>query len=80
MIDPTHTAVLSMDLQAGIVSIYVKDQAEFLARVVRLLDSARAQGMRIIHVRFGFRPGLPEVSNRNPLLAAIKQSLQHQRL
>ena len=31
--DPAHTAVLNMDCQTGIVSIYTKgDQAAFLAR------------------------------------------------
>ena len=80
-IDPARTAVLSMDLQAGIVSIYTKDQqTEFLARVARVLDWARARKIQVIHVRVGFRPGLPEVTSRNPLFATIKQSPQHQQL
>ena len=78
-LDPARTAVLSMDLQAGIVSIYVKDQ-ELLARAASVLQRARASGMRIIHVQVGFRPNLPEVSSRNLLFAAIKSSPQHQRL
>jgi nicotinamidase-related amidase len=36
--------------------------------------------MRVVHVQVGFRPGLPEVSPRNPLFSAIKNSPQHQRL
>jgi len=79
--DREHTAVLSMDLQAGIVSRYLGDQsAPFLERVARTLGAVRACGMRIIHVRVGFRPGLPEISARNPLFAAVKQSPQHQQL
>lgn len=77
--DPARTAVLSMDLQAGIVSIYVKDQ-DLLARAASVLQRARASGMRIIHVQVGFRANLPEVSTRNLLFAAIKSSPQHQRL
>jgi len=77
--DPARTAVLSMDLQAGIVSIYVKDQ-ELLTRAASVLQRARASAMRIIHVQVGFRPNLPEVGTRNPLFAAIKSSSQHQRL
>jgi nicotinamidase-related amidase len=77
--DPARTAVLSMDLQAGIVSIYVKDQ-ELLTRAASVLQRARASAMRIIHVQVGFRPNLPEVGTRNPLFAAIKSSPQHQRL
>jgi nicotinamidase-related amidase len=77
--DPERTAVLSMDLQVGIVSIYVKDP-ELLARAATVLRRARASGVRIIHVQVGFRPNLPEVSTRNPLFAAIKSSPEHQRL
>jgi nicotinamidase-related amidase len=36
--------------------------------------------MTVVHVRVGFRPGLPEVSSRNKLFAAIKLSSQHQQL
>jgi nicotinamidase-related amidase len=77
--DPARAAVLSMDLQAGVVSLYVKDQ-ELLTRAASVLRRARASGMRVIHVQVGFRPNLPEVSTRNVLLAAIKSSPQHQRL
>ena len=80
-IDPTRTAILSMDCQAGIVSIYAKDdQDAFLTRVSSILDHARAKGMTIIHVKVGFRPGLPEVSSRNTLFSAVKSSAQHQKL
>jgi nicotinamidase-related amidase len=79
--DPDHTAVLSMDCQTGIVSIYTRDAEEaFLARAAKVLNHARAAGMTIIHVRVGFRPGLPEISSRNPLFGAVKLSEQHQRL
>jgi nicotinamidase-related amidase len=80
-IDPARTAVLSMDCQAGIVSIYTREGKDaFLARVARVLNHARATGMTVIHVQVGFRPGLPEVSSRNALFGAIKSSEQHQRL
>jgi nicotinamidase-related amidase len=80
-IDPVHTAVLSMDCQAGIVSIYTRDAKDaFLVRVASVLNHARATGMTIIHIRVGFRPGLPEISSRNALLGAVKSSEQHQRL
>lgn len=78
---PAHTAVLSMDCQDGIVSIYAKnDKDAFLARAAGVLSHARAAGMTVIHVQVGFRPGLPEVSSRNILFGAIKSSPQHQRL
>ena len=69
-----------MDCQAGIVSIYAKPQDEFIARASSVLAAARTAGMTVIHVQVGFRPGLPEVSSRNKLFAAIKSSTQHQKL
>jgi nicotinamidase-related amidase len=79
--DPVHTAVLSMDCQAGIVSIYTREAKDaFLVRVASVLNHARAAGMTIIHVQVGFRPGFPEISSRNALFAAIKTSEQHQQL
>jgi nicotinamidase-related amidase len=80
-IDPNHTAVLNMDCQAGIVSIYTKtDKDAFLARAASVLNHARASHMTVIHVKVGFRPGLPEVSSRNQLFGPIKASPQHQSL
>jgi nicotinamidase-related amidase len=80
-IHPTRTAVLSMDCQAGIVSLYTRGGKDaFLARAKSVLQHARASGMTVIHVQVGFRPGLPEVSSRNALFGAIKSSDQHQQL
>jgi nicotinamidase-related amidase len=79
--DPAHTAVLNMDCQAGIVSIYTKgDRAAFLARAAGVLNYARASHVTVIHVKVGFRPGLPEVDSQNQLFGAIKASPQHQTL
>jgi nicotinamidase-related amidase len=79
--DPAHTAVLSMDCQAGIVSIYTREAKDaFLVRVASVLNHARATGMTVIHIQVGFRPGLPEISSRNALFGAVKSSVQHQRL
>ncbi len=77
-LDPPHTAVLSMDVQTGVVSAYVKDDG-FIPRVARVLDVARHAGMRVIHVKVGFRPNLPEASPRNVFASAVKASPQHQR-
>lgn len=80
-IDPARTAVLSMDCQAGIVSIYTRgDKDAFLARAAGVLNHARTSQMTVIHVKVGFRPGLPEVSARNQLFGAIKASPQHHSL
>ncbi len=78
--DPTCAAILSMDLQAAIVSIYTKGQDEFLPRIASVLGAARARGLKVIHVQVGFRPGLPEISARNVLFAAIKSNPQWQQI
>ncbi len=79
--DPVHSAVLCMDYQAGIVSIYAKGQQdELLARAANVLGRARRAGATVIYVHVGFRPGLPEIGSRNPLFAAIKASPEHQQL
>ncbi len=77
---PSHTTVLAMDCQAGIVSFYAKPQEEFVERAASVLRAARSAAMPVIHVQVGFRPGLPEVSDRNRLFGAIKSSPQHQKL
>jgi nicotinamidase-related amidase len=77
--NPNHTAMLSMDLQSGIVSIYTRDDG-LVTRTAELLQNAREAGCTIIHVKVGFRSGLPEVHRRNMLLGALKDSPAHQKL
>lgn len=79
-LNSARTAVLAMDCQAGVVSIYVQPPEEFLKRASDVLAAARKAGMTVIHVQVGFRPGLPEVSSRNKLFAALKANVQHQQL
>ena len=79
-LDASRTALLSMDLQAAIVSIYTKNEPEYVSRVAQLLDAARKKCFRVMHVQTGFRPGLPEVDLRNPLFGAIKNSSQWQQI
>ena len=37
-------------------------------------------GLPVIHVQVGFRPGMPEISDRNALFAAIKSSPQWRKM
>jgi nicotinamidase-related amidase len=76
---PARTAALSMDFHASIVSVYVKDEC-LMQRAADVLNRARSAGMTIIHVRVGFRPNLPEISPRNLLFGAIKNSPQWQKM
>ncbi len=77
--DPAHTAMLSMDLQTGLVSIYTRND-DLVTRAAELLQNGRDAGMTIIHVRVGFRPDLPEVHRRNIVMGPIKDSPSHQQL
>lgn len=79
-IDPARSAVLSMDFSTAIVSIYLPDSQGLLGRAASVLKQARSAGMTVIHVRVGFRPKLPEVSPRNTLFKAIRDSPKHQQL
>jgi nicotinamidase-related amidase len=78
--DPNRAAVLSMDMQTGIVAIYAKDDPALPNRAAKILESSRNRKMSVIHVQVGFRPGLPEVSLRNQFFSGIKRSAQHQQL
>ena len=75
--DPKRSAVLSMDLQAGVVSVYVKDEG-FIPRAAGVIEHARNAGLTIVHVKVGFRPNVPEASPRNRFLSAVKASPRHQ--
>jgi nicotinamidase-related amidase len=75
--DPKRSAVLSLDLQAGVVSVYVKDEG-FIPRVAGVIEQARHAGLPIVHVKVGFRPNVPEASPRNRFLSGVKASPRHQ--
>jgi nicotinamidase-related amidase len=78
--DISRAALLSMDLQNAIVSLYTKGHDDFLPRIAGVLNAGRLSRMTMIHVQVGFRPGLPEIGTRNPLFAAIKSSPEWQQV
>jgi nicotinamidase-related amidase len=66
----TSTALLIMDVQAGIVQRF-GDDAGYLTRLSAAIAAAREAGIGVIYVVVGFRPGYPEVSERNKSFAAV---------
>jgi nicotinamidase-related amidase len=78
VLDPAATAVVTLDLQSGVVSMYAKE-AGFTSRVAAVLKTAREAAIPVIHVRVAFRTGVPEASDRNVFLSAVKRSAPHQR-
>lgn len=69
---PGKTALLVMDVQQGIIDHI--DEPDFVGRVVGATGAARDAGATVIHVRVGFRPGHPEVDERNRLFSRVKES------
>jgi nicotinamidase-related amidase len=73
-IDRSRSAVLIMDYQAGIVGGYATDQDTLLKKAGRVLTQARRAGIKVVYIALGFRPAYPEVSPRNAIFSAIKES------
>jgi nicotinamidase-related amidase len=67
------SALLIMDLQRGIVDRFGNDEG-FLTRLGAAATAARSAGIQVVYVVVGFRPGYPEVSERNKSFAAITGS------
>jgi nicotinamidase-related amidase len=63
-----------MDVQDWVVD-RLGDPA-MMDRVVAAVVAARDAGVRVIHVKVGFRPGYPEVSPRNKTFSQLVQSGQ----
>jgi nicotinamidase-related amidase len=69
----TSTALLIMDVQKGIVSRF-GDDAGYLTRLSAAASAARGAGIGVIYVVAAFRPGYPEISERNKSFAAVAGS------
>lgn len=72
--DPRRTAFISLDIQTALVSFYAKEAPDFVPAVTSLLACARNVNATVIHVKVGFRPGFPEVSERNRLLSSLTKN------
>src|SRR5690349_3647659 len=68
----SHTALLVMDMQQGIVARFAPT-SDILTRTNAAITAARAASIPVIYVVVGFRPGYPEVSPRNKSFSAVKQ-------
>jgi nicotinamidase-related amidase len=68
----SHTALLVMDVQAGIVTRFAQT-GDLLERINTAITAARAAQIPVIYVVVAFRPGYPEISPRNKSFSVIKQ-------
>jgi len=73
-IDRRTSALLVMDFQTLIVDNYAADVKALLNRTAKLIAAARTAAIRVIYVVVGFRPGYPEVSDRNATFNGLKAS------
>jgi nicotinamidase-related amidase len=71
-LDPRRTAFLTLDIQTALVDFYAKE--DFVGAVTSLLACARNLNATVIHVKVGFRPGFPEVSERNRLFSSLTKN------
>jgi nicotinamidase-related amidase len=67
------SALLIMDVQRGIVERFGNEEG-FMTRLGAAVSAARGAGIHVVYVVVGFRPGHPEVSERNKSFAAIAGS------
>jgi len=70
----SNTALLVMDVQAGIVAM-LADSQTLLAATAKAIAHARAKKIPVIYVVVGFRQGAPEISMNNRGFSAFKERL-----
>ena len=67
-----NTALLVMDMQAGIVPM-LPDAAGILKNVAKAIATARDRKIPVIYVVVGFRQGAPEINMNNKGFASSKE-------
>lgn len=70
-IDPAHSALLVMDMQAEVLAMLGDRSPALLERTERVIAAARAAKMPVIYVVVGFRPGYPELDPRGAMYARL---------
>lgn len=71
-LDPKKTAVLSLDIQEGLLG-FVPGAAACVPNAAQVVEAARKGGFTLIHVGIGFEPGYPEISPSNKRFAMVKE-------
>jgi nicotinamidase-related amidase len=71
-LDPKKTAVLTLDMQEGILGFVPGALAAF-PNAAQVVDAARKGGFLLIHVGIGFEPGYPEIGTAHKRFAMVKE-------
>lgn len=69
---PETTAVLTLDIQEGVMGLAPGAEA-ILPRAAAMVDLARKSGFLLLHVGLGFEPGYPEISPSHPRFSLLKE-------
>lgn len=67
-----NTALLVMDMQAAMLNM-IPDHNTIISNTAQAIAHARSQGIPVIYVVVGFRPGFPEVSANNQVFSQFRQ-------
>jgi nicotinamidase-related amidase len=75
-VDANYSVLLLMDFQIFVLNNFLPPDVAMnaVAQAAALLAAARTKGVMVIHVTVGFRPGYPEISERNKLFSFLKES------
>jgi len=65
----SKTALLVMDVQRSVLTRF--PDPEYLPRLAKVIDTARAADVPVIYVVVGFRDGFPEVSPNNKIFGRL---------
>ena len=88
LVEPDHTAVLTMEMQRGVVgdlsAIDSLADAVVAGRTIehaaRLAAAARGVGARVVHCTAEFRPDLAGTAINSPLIAVMARRPDHMRI
>jgi biuret amidohydrolase len=81
-IEPSRTAIVAVHLQndvvgaAGAFAGFFRAEVErvgTLPTIARLLDAARAAGVKVVYTRVAWQPGYPDLVANSPLLNIVLQ-------
>lgn len=71
-IDPKKTAMLTLDVQQGILEMF-PDAKAVIPNAQKAVEFARKNGIKVIHVGVGFSEGHPEAPDFDPLFIRLKR-------
>jgi nicotinamidase-related amidase len=72
-LDAKKTALLTLDFQQGIFAM-AADAESIVPTAAKLVELAREKQFFLAHVGLGFHAGYPELDDRSPMAARVKQA------